>query len=181
MKYLNRIVCVLVVICMITAALAVSAMAATSGYNGQGGTFTVTTKADWTKWGAESVTISQKKCMYSYESAFKNTDYFLSSVAAGTFGWQEPGKPERVYKEGYHTYEITVVDMSSNEAPKTYTLKDGSIKIKLEPDRTYTVTVNKASYDYEARPDLIYQFGKNITWEEEGSWWVSDTNKANCY
>lgn len=147
---------IVTMIFMLTALFSINTYAATSG-GANTKTIHVETKANWLKPGSESITLKQNKAKYTYKT------YRLGK------GW--------VTKSGsiYPTYKITIKNNTKGKS-KSVTWKDGSEKLNLDRNCTYTITV---AYD------------NNSTWLRSncnlGSyttspyWYVSKTNKVSTY
>ena len=135
----------------------VNISAATSG--GQDTkTIYVETKANWSKPGSESITLEQQKAQYTYEVYRGRKE-----------GW--------VKKSGsiYPTYNITIKNNTTGKSQKK-TWKNGSIKLKLDRNCTYNITVS-----YDSTSTWLRSNAKTGTYTKAPYWYVSKTNKVSNY
>lgn len=144
---------VLVVISVCTI-FTTTAFAATSSSGTKTRTITVSTKANWWKPGSESITLSQTKGVRSKTNPFTGKVY-----------------PQNCYGE----WDIVAKSTDGKHTVKA-TLKDGSEKIKLKPNKTYKITVTwDSTEDYWDTLDMG-SFTKLPTWK------VKSTHKvSSCY
>ncbi len=135
--------------------LILPASAATSGGDNTR-TITVQTQADWSRPGTESITLKQNNCKYTYQA----------------FSW---GK--WVNKEGgiYPYYKITIKN-NTNGKTTTKTWHSASIKLSLNRNSNYTITV---AYDWA---NTWYSSNcKCGNWKNSPSWWINATHKASAW
>lgn len=153
-KFLN--VLMVLVICLSTL-FSTNAFAATSG-GANTKTIYVETKADWSKPGSESITLAQDKAEYTYQqySFFK--------------GW--------VTKSGsiYPTYRITIKNNTTGKT-KTKTWKSSSIKLDLDRNCKYTITVS-----YDNTSTWLNSNCNSGNYTKSPYWYVKKTYKVSaCY
>ena len=146
----------LTVILVLSTVFTVNVFAATSGGKNTS-TIYVETKANWLKAGSESITLKQDKATYTYQ------EYKLSK------GWVTKSKSI------YPTYDITIKNITKGKT-ETKTWKDKSIKLKLDRNCTYQITVsyNGTSTWYRSNSKL----GNYVNYPH---WYVSKTNKVSYY
>lgn len=130
-----------------------SASAATSGTKSSSSTITVRTKSNYWYPGSSSITLKQSKCKYTY----KNT-------------W---GKTKTA--SGYADFKINVYCTNTGKS-FTKRLDSSSEKIKLDPNKTYKITVS-----YDSMGTWLNLNGRTPTWKQTPSWRVSGTWKLSSY
>ena len=149
----------LLMVACLTSVSTISASAATRGGE-DSKAILVTTQADWSYPGSESITLKQNKNTLTYKSLFSSKT-----------------KTKTAY--GYYNITVTPID-----GGKSFTKEwDGtsSIKIKLERDKSYWIDV---AYDWQetwlsnelGKAPTGYSFSKDNGY----SWWVGSTHKASA-
>lgn len=133
------------------------ASAATCSSGTQTRTITVETKGNWWVPGSESITIKQTKgtCVKENYNIFTGKTTRKSSSQYGQ--WNISVKAT----DGSHSY--------------TKTLKDGSIKLSLKPNKTYKITI---SWDAQA---AIFKTMEKGNYTSYPTWRVSGTYKVSNY
>lgn len=148
--------CVMVVCTLLASALPASAATCSNGTSTQ--TIKVETKADWWKWGSESITLTQTKgeCRMT---AYKYWPLF------------EP------YTKKTETYGRWDISVQSDDGSHSYETKltGATKKVDLEPDKTYTITVKWNETD---ELSTMYRYGQYTTYP---AWYVSDVHKVIRY
>ena len=131
------------------------ASAATSGSSNTR-TISVQTYSDWSRPGSESITLKQNKCTYTYK------------VLKG-WNWVE--------KTGsmYPYYKITITN-NTNGKTTTKTWHSASIKLSLNRNSSYTITVA-----YDSTNTWLSSNCKSGNWKNSPSWWVSATHKTSAW
>lgn len=155
-KMFRKIIAVLLVAITLTAIFAIPADAATTSSGLSKRTITVTTKANWLMPGSESITLKQTKGTFSYTKSNGKT----------------------TTKTGYATWKITV---SATDGSHSYTKtwNDGSIKLSLKRNKTYTITITYDNQYWE--PNMMLKYS-HFKWTKYPTWKVSSTNKvSSCY
>lgn len=143
-----------ILMCTCFCLLSTTAFAATSGNINGTSTITVNTKSNYWYPGSSSITLKQSKTKYTYTT------------------WNGKKKTS----SGYCVYNIKATPVSGKGKTKTAKLKNGSVKINLDKNTTYRITV---SYDYTA---TYYQNGaRGIKWTTTPNWWVKSTWKVSSY
>ena len=131
-----------------------SAFAATSSSGTKTRTITVSTKANWWKPGSESITLSQTKGVRSEKNPFT-------------------GKVKN--RNCYGEWDIVAKSTDGKHTVKA-TLKDGSEKIKLKPNKTYKITVT-----WDSMEDMFDSIDKG-SFTRLPTWRVKSTYKvSSCY
>ena len=157
MKKLIRILSLAMIVCTLVGVMILPAHAATSGTTGTR-TIYAETKANWWYPGAESITLKQSKIKATY------TGFFNSS--------------KTTTREFYGVYNITVCNNSTG-ARKTYKLTGASLKIKLDRNASYTITVQ-----YDSNATFLktpYPTGWIYKSQTNPSWWVSGSCKCTYW
>ena len=127
----------------------IDAEAAARGYGTGSGTITVTTKADWRYPGSESITFKNAKIVFEYSEW-------------GLFrGWRT--KTRKDYPEWEITFKST-----DGKHKGTTKMKGGSLKLNLKRNKTYTITVMYAEFNWAKKGSPVGQ----------PYWYVSGTHKA---
>lgn len=154
-KTFASVIAMLLAILSLTSVLVLPASAATSGGENTR-TINVQTYSDWSRPGSESITLKQNKCTYTYQ-------------ALKGFKW--------VTKTGsmYPYYRITIKN-NTNGKTTTKTWHSASIKLSLNRNSSYTITV---AYDWQ-NTWLSSNCNAN-NWKNSPSWWVSATHKASAW
>lgn len=155
MKRILSVFLTLVMCLSLVVSFNVTASAATSGGENTK-TITVETKANWLYPGQESITLKQNKAKYVYE-----VDSF--------------GKRKTKTASIYPSYIITIKNNTTGERTEEK-WKDGSIKIKLDRNCSYTI---KVSYDEAitwTRMKKTFMYYTKAPY-----WYVSSTHKAECW
>lgn len=137
--------------------LFIPASAATYGSGTRTGTITVTTKANYWVPGSESITLSQTKgtCRLEKYNFFTGKTKVKTSKAYGE--WDIVARST----DGGHTVKAT--------------LRNGSVKLKLKPNKTYKISV---SWDHTAATLTSLSKGNYTSYP---SWRVSGTWKVSSY
>lgn len=153
-KLASFFITMVILMCTCFCFLYTTASAATSGNINKSSTITVNTKANYWYPGSSSITLKQNKTKYTYTT------------------WNGKQKTS----SGYCVYNIKATPVSGNGKPKTAKLKGRSVKIKLDKNTTYKISV---SYDYTAT--YFQNKARAIKWLTTPSWWVSSTWKVSSY
>jgi hypothetical protein len=130
-------------------ALMIPTSAATRSNGIQTQTITVTTKANWLYPGAESITLSQTKGLLVGNAFSKKSTWCYGN-------WDIVAKST----DGKHTVKAE--------------LNNGSVKIKLKPDKTYNITV---AWDSDESFFRTVNKGGFISYP---TWTVKSTHKATA-
>lgn len=156
----KKILAMFLVIITIFSCMVLPASAATTSSGTSTRTITVVTKGNWLYPGSESITLSQSKGTFTYSKT----------------NWlgQETGKTGS--KSEYGTWNISVAATDgSHSYSKTW--KNGSIKLSLKPNKTYTITIS-----YDGMQDVFRGIDyRNFRWTKYPSWRVSSTWKVSSY
>lgn len=155
MKNIKKLIALLMIIVTVLSMFSVFAFAATSG-GANTKTIYVSAGADWSYPGSESITLKQDKCTVEYK--------YLSGTK-----WK--------YGEAkiYPYYDITVKNNKTGKS-KSLKLDSSSLKIKLDRNTNYTITV---SYN-QWWTDTI-QLGQKkvlVKYKNSPKWWVSSAWKT---
>lgn len=140
-------------------ALIIPASAATSGGTNTR-TIKVQTQADWYHPGTESITLKQNKCKYTYQK--QQT--------------LKPWKWDTKTATKYAYYNITIKNETTGKT-QTKKWQSASIKLKLDRDCRYSITVSYGSWN----TFWIKASEKGHAWNSTPSWWVSATHKASAW
>ena len=156
-KFLRKMIAyigVVVMAVMMMANTPVKVFAATNGSKDTQ-TITVKTKANWFVPGGESITLGNSKVTVNYCSS-----------------WTGKSKSKSIYP----SYKVTV---KATDGTHSYTrmMTGSSLKLSLERDKEYTITV---SYDSN-RTWLEYCTLKNANMSGSPYWWVKSTHKVSSY
>lgn len=154
-KKFSTLIAIVMVICTFFS-MASPAFAATSSSGTGTQIITVTTKADYSRPGSESITLKQTKGVCE-----KKTWSFI----------------RRCYKmKQSERYAIWNISVEATDGSHTFskTLSGGSLKLYLKPNKTYEITVkwslNNNTIDIE-----------NGCFTSYPTWRISSTNKVSSY
>lgn len=131
----------------------IGASAATCGSSKSTATMYVTTKSNYWKPGASSVTFKQTKGTYSYKKVL----------------WSS----KTTTKTGYAIFDIKAVPVSGNGKTKTAKLSGSSVTLKLDKDTKYKITVTYNSTSTDLRYNFRNSWSKIPTWKVSNYWKVS--------
>lgn len=150
----TRVSAILLVVLTIFTMFSTTAFAATSSSGKRTQTITVSTKANWLKPGSESITLKQTK------GTRQETNPFTGKVKS---------------KNCYGEWDIVAKSTDGKHTVKT-TLKDGSKKINLKPNKTYKITVT-----WDSQADIFDSLDHG-NFSKLPTWRVSSTYKvSSCY
>lgn len=151
----TKVLAMLLALIAISSAMIIPASAATSGSTNTR-TIYVQTNADWRYPGSESITLKQNKCQYYYQT-LKNWKWVTKTASM------------------YPYYKVTITNNSTGSST-TKTWHSSSMKIKLNRNTSYTITVA-----YDSTGTWLGSNSKLNSWKTSPYWWVSATHKATAW
>ena len=158
---LTKFSALILVLCTLFTAVSVNASAATCSSGTSTRTITVETKANWWIPGSESITLSQTKGIRTGTSGgFLGLGYLT-------------GKTKTKTTSCYGTWTVSYRS-SDNSDKGSKKLSGSSLKIKLKPNKTYTITVSWDGYADTVDSIAYGNFTTLPTWKVKSTYKVSN-------